>query len=363
MAGVLQRLLTRSGILPVLRARWREDLAAVSDKLEKRIDKKFDALTRDIERLRTELSERSHAAAGAGTNASPDLMERISRVDREVRMLRDTMALDIADRRRGGDRATLFQVSAVAEHVQRAIARAPIETDPSVHIVIEDLLPADSYQALLEGIPPAIFFSQKDNTKQNLRLSGIRVAPARTIDTLTFLEETLIPRIMVPALMGKFAPHIREFYIREYGDEQGPALAAIPHEATAGRLMLRRPGYHLDPHLDPKRVVVTCLLYFARPGDSEAFGTSFYRINGTPKIDRTNTFYPGSQGLTCDLVKMVLFKPNSAVAFLNWGGAHGADIPKSAPSDTERFSYQFYVSPDPVALASIVGETETAIAD
>jgi len=358
--GVLQRLLTRSGILPVLRARWREDLAAANSKLEKRIDKSFDALARDIERLRSELAQRP---SDNGTAAPADVAERISRLDRDIRMLRDTMALDIEDRRRDTDRAALFQLSTVADHVQRAIAGAPIETDPSVHIVIDDLLPADSYQALLEGIPSSVFFSQKDNTKQNLRLSNIHVAPARTIDTLTFLEETLIPRIMVPALMDKFAPHIREFYIREYGEERGPALAAIPHEATAGRLMLRRPGYHLDPHLDPKRVVVTCLLYFARPGDSEAFGTMFYRINGTPKIDRTNTFYPGSQGLTCDLVKMVPFQPNSAVAFLNWGGAHGADIPKTAPADTQRFSYQFYVSPDPTALASIVGETESAIAD
>jgi hypothetical protein len=363
VAGVLQRLLTRSGILPVLRARWREDLVAASDKLEKRIDKRFDALTRDIERLRNELSERSPGGRDAATNAPADIADRLSRLDRDFRMLRDTMALDIADRRRGTDRGALFQMSAVADHVQRAIARAPIETDPSVHIVINDQLPADSYQALLEGIPPAVFFSQKDNTKQNLRLSSIHVAPARTIETLSFLEETLIPRIMVPALMGKFAPHIREFYIREYGEERGPALAAIRHEATAGRLMLRRPGYHLDPHLDPKRVVFTCLLYFARPGDSEMFGTTFYRINGTPTIDRTNTFYPGSQGLTCDLVKMVLFKANSAVAFLNWGGAHGADIPKTAPADTERFSYQFYVSPDPAALAAIVGETESAVAD
>ena len=75
MAGVLQRLLTRSGILPVLRARWREDLVATSDKLEKRIDKRFDALTQDIERLRNELAER-------------DVTERLSRLDRELRVLR-----------------------------------------------------------------------------------------------------------------------------------------------------------------------------------------------------------------------------------------------------------------------------------
>jgi hypothetical protein len=60
---------------------------------------------------------------------------------------------------------------------------------------------------------------------------------------------------------------------------------------------------------------------------------------------------------------MVPFRPNSAVAFLNWGGAHGADIPTDAPKDTERYSYQFYVSPEPSALLALVGETESAIAE
>ena len=109
--------------------------------------------------------------------------------------------------------------------------------------------------------------------------------------------------MMVPALLRKFEPHIRDFYLREYGPERGRALAAIPHEATGGRLMLRTPGYHLDPHLDPKRVVFTCLLYFARPATAKRSAPAFYRMNGTPKIDRTSTFYPGSQGIACDLVK------------------------------------------------------------
>jgi hypothetical protein len=208
-----------------------------------------------------------------------------------------------------------------------------------------------------------VFFSQRDDEKQNLKLSMLDFAPAWTFETLAFLENTLIPRLMVPALLRRFEPHIREFYVREYGPERGPAFAELPHEATGGRLMLRRPGYHLDPHLDPKRVVFTCLLYFARPGDSEGFGTTFYRMNGTPNIDRTSTFYPQTQGIQCDLVKMVPFRPNTAVAFLNWGGAHGADIPKDAPKDTERYSYQFYVSPEPSALTALVGETESAVAE
>jgi hypothetical protein len=355
--GLLQRLLARSGVLPFLRSQWREDQASTTAKLEKRLDKQLAELKEQIDRM-SALAERMQRIEPLEQAA-----DRISAVDREVRILRATIALNIADRQNGVDDAAALDPGHVGAQVQRAIASARMDTDPSVHIVINDLTPDDTYRALIDGIPPRIFFTQKDDAKQNLKLSQISVAPERTLATLAFIEQQLIPRMMVPSLLKKFEPHIREFYLREYGSELGPQLAAIPHEASGGRLMLRRPGYHLDPHLDPKRVVFTCLIYFARPGDSEAYGTSFYRINGTPKIDRTSTFYPESQGLKCDVVKMVPFKANSAVAFLNYGGAHGADIPKTAPRDTERYAYQFYVSPEPGALAAIVGETEAAVAD
>ena len=351
MSGLLQRLLTRSGILPVLRSQWRADQAEAAHKLEGRLHKQLTA-------LREELARQSDAVNQLlqHTETLVNSPERVARMERDIRMMRDTMALDIAHRRSGTNYAELLNDPRVPAHVQNAIGSAPVQTDPSVHIVVNDLLPGDAYRALIDGIPPPIFFSQKDETKQNLRLAGVHIAPELTIEMLTFLEERLIPRIMVPALLDKLTPYIREFYVREYGPDRGPALAAIPHEATRGRLMLRRPGYHLDPHLDPKRVVFTCLLYFARPGDSEGFGTTFYRMNGTPQIDRTNTFYPQTQGIRCDPVKMVPFRANSAVAFLNWGGAHGADIPKDAPRDTERYSYQFYVSPDEAALAALASE-------
>jgi hypothetical protein len=356
--GLLERLLTRSGILPVLRSQWRADQTAAASKLEKRLDKHFTELKGDAARFSGELSDRMRQL-----EPLLDSAERIARMERDVRMMRETMGLDITHRRRNVEYVALFTAPGIAEHVQDAIRRAPVQNDPSVHIVIDNLLPSHTYEALIDGIPPPIFFSQKDDTKQNLRLSNVHIAPEWTIQMLTFVEEVLIPRMMVPALLQKLTPYIRDFYIREYGSEHGPELAAIPHEATQGRLMLRRPGYHLNPHLDPKRVVFTCLLYFARPGDSEAFGTTFYRMNGTPNIDRTNTFYPETQGIRCDPVKMVPFRPNSAVAFLNWGGAHGADIPKDAPKDTERYAYQFYVSPEPSALAALIGETETAVAE
>ena len=346
-SGLLQRLLTRSGVLPFLRRQWRDDQHITAKKLEERV-------TRNIETVASRAEEMAKAADAAA--------ERIAQLDREVRMLRATLALN-AEHRTPRYPAPTFEPNRVAAHVARAITSALMHTDPTPHLVIDELLPTDTYQALVDAIPPRIFFSQRDNTKQDLKPIAMEVAPERTFKALGFMEEQIIPQMIVPMLFARFETHIRSMYQTTYGPALASQVASVPHVATRGRLMLRRPGYHLDPHLDPKRVVVTCLIYFARPGDSEAYGTSFYRINGVPNIDRTSTFYPRTQGLTCDLVKTVPFRPNSAVAFLNFGAAHGADIPKSAPRETERYAYQFYVSPEAEALAALVGEAEAAIAE
>ena len=118
--------------------------------------------------------------------------------------------------------------------------------------------------------------------------------------------------------------------------------------------MLRRPGYHLGPHRDPKRSIATCLLYFARPGDREDYGTEIYRVLDDGEASYTQTYYPSQEGRTCELVKVVPYRPNSMLAFLNSYGAHGANIPRDAPPTLERYSCQFYVGPDGGALADLI---------
>ncbi len=56
-------------------------------------------------------------------------------------MLRATLALNIANRQNGVDDAAGLRSDHVGAQVQRAIAAARMETDPSVHIVINDLTP------------------------------------------------------------------------------------------------------------------------------------------------------------------------------------------------------------------------------
>jgi hypothetical protein len=306
-----------------------------------------------VEKAETRLGKSLDEVRGRVDTAVADAAGRLAALEQEMERLRATLSFNAEHRERHHDREA-FDGDRVSSHVERAVGAAAMDDDPMPHIVVHDLMPAATYRALIDGIPPAVCFSQKDRRKQDFKLSQADVIPEWTQTALGFMEERLIPEMLVPALVHRFESHIRATYALTYGPEVGARLAALPHVASAGRLMLRRPGYHLNPHLDPRRVVVTCLVYLARSGDSEQFGTTFFRISGTPVIDQRSTFYPEEKGLVCTFVKAAPFRANSAVAFLNARGAHGADIPKSAPARTERYAYQFYVGLEPAALAALV---------
>lgn len=350
----IERLFTKIGVLPYLRRRWREDDQKSHDKLEARVDKQLARFDKRIATVAERVEQdQPPSARGEGGGRLRELEESLHALNRQTRQLRAALLFNAEhrERRYGSD---VFDEAHVARHVAEAIDRTTLDADPMPHLVIDGLMPPETYNALVDAIPPVELFSDKDKRKQNFKLHTFDVAPEWTLTALGFMEDRLIPQMIVPGLLKKFESHIRETYLRKYGATLGPQVAALPHVATAGRLMLRRPGYHLDPHLDPDRVVVTCLIYFARPGDDESYGTSFFRIEGDPVIDRRNTFYPGHAGHRCDLVKTAPFRPNMAVAFVNAGGAHGAGIPETAPPRTERYAYQFYVSPELTALAALI---------
>jgi hypothetical protein len=345
---VVERLLTKIGVLPYLRRRWREDQQRSTEKVESRFDRHLATVATRLEKL--DHLPRAPADTGERLEA---LEQRLRTLSRRANRLEAALRFNAEHRERRYD-SLVFDDACVAAQVAAAIARARVDTDPMPHLVVDGLLPRETYDALVDAIPPVELFSDQDDRKQNFKLHGMEVVPEWTATALSFMEDVIIPRLMVPALLQKFDAHVRAAYEKKYGATRGSQVTALPHIATAGRLMLRRPGYHLEPHLDPDRVVVTCLLYFARPGDDESFGTSFYRIHGDPVINRRNTFFPRNEGYACDLVKTAPFKPNTAVAFVNAGGAHGAGIPSSAPKGTERYAYQFYISPEPAALAALI---------
>jgi hypothetical protein len=279
-----------------------------------------------------------------------DLQKNLTRLEGEVSELKDAHRA-LALREWQLTRSDLLDglesrltVSTLGSHVRAAIQGAELRVDPMPHIVVPDLLPPDFYELLIKAIPPAETFPTRDPVKQDLEMSALDAAPALTRRVWRFFDEDLVRDVVGPALLDRFRDAVVERYA-EIGDEAFRARAAtIPHSTFAGRILLRRPGYQLRPHLDPKRVALTGLLHLARPGDSEAYGTQLFKVKQRFVASGMKTFFPEDAGLSCELSGTVPFRANQLLAFVNSGGAHGATLPEGA-SLRERYSYQFYVKP------------------
>jgi hypothetical protein len=239
--------------------------------------------------------------------------------------------------------------------VADAVRHADLRTDPFDHVVIENLLPAPVYDLLLEAIPPEVFFDEHDPIKRNLVLP-VEWSPTLTTRVWNFMDGVIAARMVKPAILEKFHMPLQGHFDTVFGPEFRAKANALPHLVGGGRLMLRRAGYHLDPHRDPKRSMLTCLLYLARTGDNEAFGTQLFRVVDDREASYKQTYYPEADGRHCELVTSVPFRPNSMLVFLNSRGAHGATIPADTDPNLERYSYQFYVSPEQAALGALIRE-------
>jgi hypothetical protein len=105
--------------------------------------------------------------------------------------------------------------------------------------------------------------------------------------------------------------------------------------------------------------LITCLLYLARPGDDESWGTQLYAVDEDEEARTVKPLWIDAS--RCRLVGDVTFRPNRALMFLNSVGAHGAHIPAEGdPAAIERYAYQFRVG---VGARSIATALSTLPAD
>jgi hypothetical protein len=147
--------------------------------------------------------------------------------------------------------------------------------------------------------------------------------------------------------------------VRSFCEGTDPTID-LPLHASNGRLMLRRPGYLIPPHRDPKWGFLTGLVYLARPGDDDAHGTQLYRVRDDESAPSNKPYYVDPS--RCELARAVPFRPNTLLVFLNSGGAHGASIPADAqPATLERYLYQFRLGPSNDAIAALLGQMAPAV--
>jgi len=203
----------------------------------------------------------------------------------------------------------------VRRHVERAIEKATIELDPFPHLQVEKWLPIEVYKLMIDGLPPPVFFADRDESRQRLGVP-FRLAPDYSRRVWELITRDVVGKIAGPALNAKFAPVVRD-YLRTLSPGM-PDDSDLTLTASNGHIMLRRPGYVIHPHRDPKWGHLSCLVYLVRPGDNESYGTQLYRVKDDIEAPSSTPFYVEQS--RCELVKSVPFRANSLLIFLNSAG-------------------------------------------
>ena len=234
------------------------------------------------------------------------------------------------------DESALDRVALVA-HIRRAVAAAPMRTDPFPHLVIPDLLPADFYGQLLRAIPAPTFWRDAGYRRENWMIEEDR-ASRLSETTWRFMHRQIAGKELIPLLLDRFADAIADYWRDTFGLD--PSLLDGHYASDEGRLMLRRPGYELQPHLDPPNAILTFLLYLAQPGDSDTYGTDLYASDPLP-ANRVGILYPAKHGIRIERTTTVPYRANTALAFITPRSVHGAELPDTVDQRFERVSYQY----------------------
>jgi hypothetical protein len=246
------------------------------------------------------------------------------------------------------DRLTkMIRKEATRQEVADNVDRAPLHLQPFPYTVIDGLLPDHLYDALVQGLPPVELFKNRPVRKQQLAVP-FELAPVYSQRIWTHFADTLIPEVIAPRLIQKFRGPLDEWIRRNWPDINPESITL---RGSGGRIMHRGRGYRIRPHRDPKWSFITCILYLARPGDNESWGTQLYAVERDEEAKDAAPYWIDEK--RCHLAEDVKFIRNRLLVFLNSAGAHGAHIPEDAePPDLERYIYQFRVGPpiDVVAM-------------
>ena len=248
----------------------------------------------------------------------------------------------------------LLDAEKIVAHVHCALARSTVHDAPFPHAVVHDVLPPDFYDALIRGIPPAEMFAGKPVNKQRV-VVPFDMAPAYSRRVWGFLVSEVLDRVVARLVVDKFRAPLDAWLHRDWPASGDSPSARLRVQTTDGRILLRTRGYHIPPHRDPKWGFITCLLYLAREGDSERWGTQLFSVDDDDEAADISPHWISPD--RCRLHSEIPFQRNSMLIFLNSHGAHGATIPPDArPEGLERYVYQFRIGPNPESIRALMRE-------
>ena len=276
------------------------------------------------------------------------LHARVSQLALRESQLRAVLERDVQLEQEQAALAEVLGKPTTAGQIERAIRDAELHVAPFPYAVVDDLLPAKLYSCLLTGIPPIELFGDKPTNKQHLTVP-FALAPAYSRHVWRFMADVVATEFIAPHVLRKFREPVDAWIEQNW---PGVALGSVEFHTSDGRLLLRRPGYRILPHRDPKWGFITCILYLARRGDNEAWGTQLYTVEQDEEARGTSPHW--IDPARCRQVGDVEFRANRMLILLNSVGAHGAHIPGDAqPEDLERYIYQFRIGPTAESIAML----------
>jgi hypothetical protein len=314
---------------------------------QKEMTRQLRTISRQLEQLEATLNRQQKILDGI-----PELQAQVRRC--ATAYTKDARQADLVAELR----AKLGDGQRIADHAAAAVARAQLELNPFPHIVIDNLLPDDMSSELIRAMPSNAFFKTEDMTRQELEVPFVFAPEYSRIMWNTFFHK-VIDEAMVPAITEKFRPALDDFLRTHWPELGSMAEAGIRLRVSNSRLLLRRPGYVIKPHRDPRWAFLTCLVYLPQTAAHQVYGTQLYRLRREPEVTHSSPLWVDRS--ECELVKDVPAIRNTAVVFLNSTGAHGASIPTDAPANVERFLYQVQFGVDQETKGRLIaGVSDTA---
>ena len=214
------------------------------------------------ERLQTQQTEAFESAARHRAALADDvraLTQTLGEVSLRERQLRAIARTDAKLDAREHELDTILRPTAVSSHVRSAIASATLHEDPFPYAVVDSLLPNICYDALIRGLPPADLFADRPVNKQQLKVP-LDLVPSYSRRVWAFMVGVVAADMIAPAFVEKFDAQTTAWLRLNFPTVGADPLRAISLTCSDGRILLRRPGYYIPPHRDPKRGFLTCLL-------------------------------------------------------------------------------------------------------
>ena len=154
------------------------------------------------------------------------------------------------------------------------------------HVLIDKLLPEDAYHQLVKAIPPRVFFEHLDPNHQEVTVPS-DLAPLLSREIWAAFYGRAVTEALVPGLVDKFREPLDRLVCRYWPKHQSLVDANIRLELLMSRILLRRPGYVIKPHRDPRWAFLTCLVYLPRAAPSSSLERSCARCVASPNTIRT----------------------------------------------------------------------------